>query len=357
MARLNILITLTIASLILVGCNPRVRINKSPDNKDKGIRYYRPKPYLLVEPAGSETTNTDKKTSTKTPSDEYVSISMEYMPDFSEEYSINVSPGLGSAKVNVALTDGWNLTSLNQELDSQFDENVKAVAELTKAASGFIQTGGSPTKGPAGSTRKWVVKSTNVPIGYYESIVNEDECGIKRLYGWRYVGFAPYSPCPTKVCGVNNVSCQDPINGAIFGLVFENGVMVFKQLDSIDRTPDTGRETVGSGTFELSNTLSSRLEDLRVAVIKTIQSRYGIDSEVTANLSGNQLIVTIKLTSGKLKMDRQNFLSNLLQSTPLSTILEENSDLILRFDEIQGLQKAEDPMDNDDGFPAPIGFN
>ena len=113
---------------------------------DTGIQYYRPKPYLLVSPAGVTVSTESSDGGTKTvittgESDRFVHISLQYVPDFGEEYSITVRSGLGVNNTTITLQDGRNLTSINQQLDSRFDENVKAVAELVKAAGGLAGAG------------------------------------------------------------------------------------------------------------------------------------------------------------------------------------------------------------------------
>lgn len=225
--RLLSLLSLTVLFLCVpAGCNPGVKVTRNPGPHDTGIRYYRPKPYLLVSPAAEETTKaTTPPTIERRMTDKMVSISLDYLPDFSEEYSIKVRPGLGTADVEITLDDGWNLTAINQNLDSNFDDNVKAVAELVKAA------GGAAVKGVDGNqSNEMVVCATNVPIGYYESVIGRGLGCEKRLYGWRYVGFAPFNSCPTEMMGTECVGCED-FHGAIYGLVFEKGVMRFKQLN------------------------------------------------------------------------------------------------------------------------------
>ena len=32
-----------------------------------------------------------------------------------------------------------------------------------------------------------------------ESVINPDATGKKRMWGWRYVGFAPFNSCPTDI--------------------------------------------------------------------------------------------------------------------------------------------------------------
>lgn len=236
--------------LIASGCPPRVVVRPNPGEHTKGIRYYRPKPYLLVTPSGATATVTESTTTTP-PGDsgntvevkrtteataisqQYVTLKLEYLPDFSEEYAIDVRTGVGTADVQITLEDGWKLTSLNQDLDSNFDENVDAIANLVSAVAPTISGNavGAQADHSPGSCN---VKATNVPIGYYESVVSRDPCtGKKRLYGWRYVGFMPYAMCPVEGCGHQTSFCSDQCSQALYGLVFVDGCMTFKELGKI----------------------------------------------------------------------------------------------------------------------------
>lgn len=239
----------------LTGCTPSTVVRKNPGDFDRGIRFYRPKPYLLIAPAGGNVTvketekggESSKETVTTTGnSDRFVSIRLEYLPDFSEEYSISVRPGFGVNNTEITLTDGWNLTAVNQQLDSQTDENVAAAAELVGAISqAFGATGSSGIKTNndqfSGGSRPVVVKATNVPLGYYEAILS-DYNGKKRLYGWRYVGFAPYLQCPTEGFNDDCIDCCE--SDEIFGLVFREGVMTFAPLRTMKNTK--GHESIHS---------------------------------------------------------------------------------------------------------------
>jgi len=206
--------------LLVTGCMPRTVVRQNPGPHDTGIRYYRPKPYLLVQP-------TPVNEGAEVRHDKYVQISLEYLPDFSEEYSIDVRTGLGRNKTSIKLADGWNLTEINQELDSNFDENVKAVGDLLKsvAPGGIVPTAGEHARGPS-----MVVSATNVPIGFYESVIGRGPDCKKRLYGWRYVGFYPYSPCPLGASGTDCVDCH---MAGVYGLVFREGVMTFEIIQDI----------------------------------------------------------------------------------------------------------------------------
>ncbi len=311
----------------LVGCTPRVRVRHNPGPQDTGIRYYRPKPYLKVEPAGVSVTEGRK--TTVTPSDEYVSISLEYLPDFSEEYSIDVRSGLGVAEVSIALEDGWNLTAINQTLDSQTDETIEAVADLAKAATGFIPSQ-SEHAAPPGSSKRFVVAATNVPIGYYESVISADGCGRKRLYGWRYVGFLPFAACPTEMCGSQHLPCSG-VPSDLFGLVFRNGAMVFQRLDAIDPVPKTTRSSVETGDFVTAASTQRNLDALVKAVRRAVLENEGIHSRVEARLVDDAMTAQIEV----------------ILRTPLGKRVTEESlirDLVLHETVAEALRVLGDPI-------------
>jgi hypothetical protein len=196
------------------GCLPRTTVHKNPGADDCGVRYYRPKPYLMVKPM------TDHG---GLPVDGHVQLEQVILPDFSEEYSIHVRSGLGTNDTEISLEDGWNLTALNVDIDSQFDENLKAVADVIEAVP-------RATAAAIPATPSMVVRATNIPLGLYEAVVSTGADCKKRLYGFRYVGFMPYATCPLESCGLEQTSC---CTGDIYGLAMEEGVMVFRRLDEI----------------------------------------------------------------------------------------------------------------------------
>ena len=205
---------------VTIGCTPRVVVRSNPTAHDKGIRYYRPKPYLKIEPAEI---GIAKDKTQLVPS--LVRISLVYLPDFAEEYAIDVRTGFGTADVGIKLEDGWNLTEISQDLDSQTDENLEAIGSLIGEIGGIV-----PTSRASGAEKMTVtVEATNVPIGFYESVIGRDGCGRKRLYGFRYLGFVPYSACPIEMTGHEHALCGDGC-APLYGLAFEAGRMVFKPL-------------------------------------------------------------------------------------------------------------------------------
>jgi hypothetical protein len=291
-------------SLLLVvlcaGCT-RVTVTKDPSPYDKGFRYYRPKPYLMITPGAVETEDKSLFTTTSktkqgeelkiksvssptptsgrrspvqlangmsmasdfdpeppisaetvlTPPEEpkaanesdvpqkngeksaeevkgvKATISLMYLPDFSEEYSVRLRPGLGIGELSMQLDDGWNLTSVGMKTDQQTDEIINSVANLVGSAANAAA--GIRGKAPQPIAD---VLATNVPFGLYEAIIATDPCGRKQLYGWRYVGFMPFQTCPVCIGGMQRVSCNDP--NAIYGLVLDNtNTMRFEKVAEI----------------------------------------------------------------------------------------------------------------------------
>lgn len=219
---LTILVVLILACQI--GCTPRTIVRRNPVANDQGVRYYRPKPYLLVTPVEEIVAGTKD---TAQPGPNFVRIQLQYLPDFSEEYSITVRSGLGTNNTSITLEDGWNLTAIGQDLDSQFDENVKAVADLVDTAGNLVAAANVAGDRPTSAA---TVESSNVPIGYYESVIGRDSRGCKQLFGWRYIGFAPIQGCPLITSGSECVPCD---NLPLFGLVFRAGKMVFVPLGEV----------------------------------------------------------------------------------------------------------------------------
>lgn len=268
------------AALMFVGCT-RVVVKKDPGYDDKGFRYYRPKPYLFITPgtsggggpstfsiqqgkpleiktgqtgnaegiaqAGYQLTDTDpdvtdantfqKLSAPGAPqAPSKISIDLVYMPDFAEEYSVELKPGLGVGELSMELEDGWKLTSVGIKTDQQVDEIISSVAEVVEAGGGLIPKGAEETYAPEGQVGPHGIYATNVPFGFYEAVIACDPCGRKQLYGWRYVGFMPFQSCPTQPCGMQTVGCETDV-GTIFGLVWVNGILQFAEIGEIPRQP------------------------------------------------------------------------------------------------------------------------
>lgn len=279
--RLSRLLPLFLLCLLASGCTPRVIVRAHPQPDDRGIRFYRPKPYLKVEPAEVAI---EKNQTSIVPG--LVRISLAYLPDFSEEYAIDVRAGLGIANVGIKLQDGWNLTEISQQLDSQTDENTKAFASLLSAVGDVIPTSNN---GDRNATPSFTVPSRNVPIGFYESIIGLDARGCKRLYGFRYVGFVPFSACPLNMGGSQSACCDDP-NSGLYGLSFVDGQMLFQPLAEMANSP-AASATVSNTTSahahgaDQSNIAAVGLPALPLALPLAVEQLRGIEVQLRAHLT------------------------------------------------------------------------
>ena len=175
--------------------------NGQPKPEAAGIRYYMPKPYLLVtqiktptggkpppggannktstatatcngttatatcdggdknaQPAAAANTTqnqsdaTNKAGSSPSPSSDlsyqlsttYL-LKLIYLPDMSKQMAINVVPGIfGTSSAQPNLQDGWMLTSLQASSD-----NTKALDDLTSLATALLGAGGKAATGGA----------------------------------------------------------------------------------------------------------------------------------------------------------------------------------------------------------------
>ena len=145
-----------VSSLSLTSCGSSIAVKKLGD-KDTGIPYYLPKPYLLITSGFSATeykpkiteTKTEKPDGTKTSKkvteqapmttginkDSY-SVKIVYLPDLRAKYGITIKPGNGTSDTKITLANGWQLTSLATITNTK-------VAETIEATSGFVSTVGA----------------------------------------------------------------------------------------------------------------------------------------------------------------------------------------------------------------------
>ena len=72
----------------------------------------------------------------------------------------------------------------------------------------------------------------DVPLGFYEPIIATDPQGHKSLFGWRYVGFMPFSGCPVNPCIDPNVVYCDP--SQLWGIVATPNSIKFDRLSDME---------------------------------------------------------------------------------------------------------------------------
>lgn len=183
--------------LATVGC-ARTSVRRLQCDDDEGVRFYRTKPYLQIEPVES--------------APGHIKLSVVHLPDFTEEYVVQQCVGFGTNNTTVTLNDNGTLKSLNADVDSKVTELLGQVPGLAGAF------GAAPTAcGPAKTDDfSMTVKAYWVPLGLYEAVISRGPDGRKRLYGWRYVGFMPFTQCPTESRGLCQTSCHTDV---LFGLI------------------------------------------------------------------------------------------------------------------------------------------
>jgi hypothetical protein len=159
------LLLLSIIALVICSGCARVVVKRNPKPCDEGLRFYRPKPYLVVSQVEGG-----------------ITMEIKYLPDFAEEYSIRMTPGINATTTfNPKLTDGWNLTGFESTADQNVDDLIKAVG------------GAIPMLAKSGDSDQGVMPNATIPLGFYEAVLDYDDRGCRKLAGWRYVGFFPYA--------------------------------------------------------------------------------------------------------------------------------------------------------------------
>jgi len=206
------LIGLVIAGILLTGCASITAIPLQADGKrkggdvEKGIRYYTPKPYLLVmelpappnppgtsgdgkkekdvkKPAGDgngKQADGDKNASqtnspTAQPSDTSFSVTnpiytakIVYLPDYSQPMVLQMKGGVfGNTSMAPTLQDGWMLTSLTGSVDSGGAAIVSAITQMVGSIWGSAGAAAKTTV-----TKEFAApppwSNTVLPPGLYE---------------------------------------------------------------------------------------------------------------------------------------------------------------------------------------------
>lgn len=110
---------ITIISLLLTGCAgvTVTKITPKNDNSAKGIRYYRPWPYLLVSQDPNDATS--------------LQLTTVYLPNIKENYAVNSQSGLGKLDATITLEDGWKLTQYSDKTDTKIPETIQAIGSVS----------------------------------------------------------------------------------------------------------------------------------------------------------------------------------------------------------------------------------
>ena len=120
------LVALLSLALVLSSC-ARMQFYTRPDlsGEETGIKFFTPRPYLLVARTGSE--------------EKPVDVQVLYLPDLSKPIYAKASPGYGSADVSIALSNGM-LTAFGSKTDSNISGLLTALGGLDKDLASASKT-------------------------------------------------------------------------------------------------------------------------------------------------------------------------------------------------------------------------
>ena len=123
-------IVMVLAAALAAGC-ARFEIydNAALKGEETGIKFYTPKPYVLVGRVGG----TGKP----------VEVSIVYLPDLSKPYFAKARSGWGSSNLTMKLADG-RITEFGQQVDSGGPATITSLASLATALQARSVGPGTP---------------------------------------------------------------------------------------------------------------------------------------------------------------------------------------------------------------------
>ena len=119
MGKSTMTIAVALAAVLAAGC-ARFEIydNAKLAGEETGIKFYTPKPYLLVGRVGG----------TSKP----IEVSIVYLPDLSQPYYAKARSGWGSSNLTMKLADG-RITEFGQQVDNTGAATLSSIAQLGTA--------------------------------------------------------------------------------------------------------------------------------------------------------------------------------------------------------------------------------
>jgi hypothetical protein len=109
---------------VMAGCGGvEIRQITRQNPYEKGLRFYRPHPYLWV--------TKDKSGG--------LQGSIIWLPDKSQEYVAKVRSGLGKVDTRFTLENGWNLTGFNEARESPTAQMITALTGSLKEVTKVLQ--------------------------------------------------------------------------------------------------------------------------------------------------------------------------------------------------------------------------
>lgn len=117
-------------SLCMLGACAGVTVTKITDaTYEEGVRFYRSWPYLWVK--GEATTQAGTTTNKDT-------SEIIWLPKYDEEYVVRSKGIIGSSEYNVALLNGWQLSTMGMKRDTQIPQTIGAITGLLTGVAGVV---------------------------------------------------------------------------------------------------------------------------------------------------------------------------------------------------------------------------
>ena len=159
-ASVRVAIPIALAALAAAGC-ARVVVERVRDEDAVGVRFDRPRPYLLrmLNERGQ------------------CQDALVWLPDESQEYAISVRSGLGTATASATLANGWNLVAFGEARDSRIPETIEALSGALAAGSAAA----APAPGPKGAAARPSAPGDCAPALYEFTREGGRITGIRRL--------------------------------------------------------------------------------------------------------------------------------------------------------------------------------
>ena len=124
-------LAIALIAIAATGCSGlEVYSNAELKGEQTGIKFYTPKPYLVVG---------------RTPGDKTVEVKVVHLPDLENPRYAKLRSGIGFAKYTFTVNESGTLQTVNQETDMKLPETLSNLATLVKAFERKEAPGQQPT--------------------------------------------------------------------------------------------------------------------------------------------------------------------------------------------------------------------
>jgi len=143
-------LAIALIAIAATGCSGlEVYSNAELKGEQTGIKFYTPKPYLIVG---------------RTPGDKTVEVKVVHLPDLENPRYAKLRSGIGFTKFTFTVNESGTLQTVNQETDMKLPETLSNLATLVKAFERKEAAGGLPS------------------FEMYEVVVKDGKTTLSRVY-------------------------------------------------------------------------------------------------------------------------------------------------------------------------------